>query len=166
MTPLTYILPVLLVALGALFASRFRMMKAAAAGGFPVPAAERYRPMARLLQADEFAFAQGNKALERRLRRQRYHIFRGYLRCLARDYGQLLGAIRMVMVQSSKDRSEVARVLTQSEVSFAFALCRVEFRLAFYRMGMGQVEVRHLVQAVEALRATHVGLLVPAGAAA
>ncbi len=149
-----------------LFLSRLRMLKSGLAVGGLMPLAARYRPMVRLLQDEEFAFARGNRRLVRRMQQQRRQIFRGYVRCLAKDYGQLLTGIRLIMVQSPVDRPELAITLLRSQTSFTLSLCRIELRLWLFVPGLSNVDVSGLLGAVEALRATQAALLSPALAAA
>ena len=154
------------IAITSLFLSRLRMLKSGAAAGGQMPLAARYRPMIRLLQEEEFAFACGNRQLVRRMQRQRRQIFRSYLRCLAKDYGHLLTGIRLIMVQSPVDRPELAITLLRSQTSFTLSLCRIELRLWLFVPGLRNVDVSGLLGAVEALRATQAALLSPALSAA
>ena len=150
-----------LAAAGVLFASRMRMLRAAAPEAWRAPEVQRYQPMLRLMQAEEFAFADGNRIARRKMEAQRRQILRGYLRCIARDYGQLLAGIRTVVVQSSTDRPDLVKLVIQSRLRFAWALCRIEMRLALHTIGFGSVDLSHLVRAVESLRTAHLSLLAP-----
>jgi hypothetical protein len=120
--------------------------------------AGRYHPMLRLLAEDDFAFVASNPVLYRRLRAERRLLFRGYLRCLTRDYGRLLEGIRLVMVQSQVDRPDLARALARNRVLFAVALCRIEFRLALHWAGVGKVDISGVVEAFDRLR-EHAGAI-------
>lgn len=114
--------------------------------------AGRYRPMLRLLSEDDFAPVQGNKQLLRRLRAERTAIFRGYLRCLARDYGSLLAGLRMAVVHSSVDRPDLARAILRNRMLFAGLLCRLDMLLFLHRAGIHGIDVTGLVEALDALR--------------
>ena len=154
------------IAVTSLFLSRLRMLKSEVVVGGRMPLAARYRPMVRLLQEEEFAFARGNRQLVRRMQQQRRQIFRSYLRCLAKDYGHLLTGIRLLMVQSPTDRPELAITLLRSQTCFTLSLCRIELRLWLFVPGLSNVDVSGLLRAVEALRATQAALLSPVPSAA
>jgi hypothetical protein len=100
---------------------------------------DRYRPMLRLLSvADSELIA--DPALRRKLRTQRCDLFRDYLRHLTDDYGKVLAEVRSIMVQSGTDRPDLAKALVRNRVLFAVALCRIEFRLQLYAVGIGKAE--------------------------
>lgn len=114
--------------------------------------ADRYRPMLRLLSDDDLAFVSSDSKLQSMLRAKRRALFRGYLRCLTRDYAQLLAGVRQTMVQSGVDRPDLARALAKNRVLFAMALCKVEYRLVLHSAGIGHIEIAGLVDALEVLR--------------
>lgn len=149
----------ILGAIAMLLISRIRMMNASPSGPFRSPSSGRYQPMLRLLSEEEFAFAGNNKAMRRKMLQERHKLFREYLRCLARDYGQLLNGIRLVMLQSASDRPELVKMLAQNRAHFVLALCRIELSLRMHQLGVGRVDVSGLVRAVDALRSTHAALL-------
>ena len=121
-------------------------------GAASVNVSGRYRPMLRLLSEDDFAFLAGNPKLIRSLRAERHKLFRGYLRCLTKEYGRLLAGIRMVMVQSKVDRPDLARALAKNRMLFALAICRIEYRLNMNAMGLGKVDISGVVEAFDRLR--------------
>lgn len=144
-----------LIAFGALawrVLSRTRTPAVANRTALPPVSADRYRPMLRLLADDDLQFVRANSSLRKTIRARRRQLFRGYLRCLARDYALLLGGVRAVMVQSGVDRPDLARALARNRALFAIAMCKVEFRLALHTLGVGKVDVSSLVEAFEALR--------------
>ncbi len=132
---------------------KMRSLRAAEAADNPAAGAERYRPMLRLLSDDDLAFLSGNPGLQRTLRAKRRALFRGYLRCLTRDYAHLQAGIRLAMVQSGIDRPDLTRALAKSRFLFAWKMCLIEFRLALHAAGIGTVDISPLVDAMEALRA-------------
>ena len=144
--------------MGLQFLLKMRSLRSAEGGTLPVTGAERYRPMLRLLSDDDLAFVSVDRKLVKTLRSRRRALFRGYLRCLTRDYAHLLGGVRQAMVQSGVDRPDLARALAKNRVFFAVAICKVEFRLALHATGIGKVDVSGLVDALETLRA-QVGVL-------
>src|SRR5258708_22889235 len=157
---------VVLIAIAVLFASRVRMLGVVGPAAFPVAMTGRYQPMLRLLRDEEFAFASNNKALRRKLERNRRRILRGYLRCMAKDYGHLLAGIRMIVVHSPVDRPDLVTTLARNRMRFALALCSVEFRLALHQLGIGALDVPGLLGALASLRSAHAMLVAPASVAA
>lgn len=127
-------------------------------GSLPLLGADRYRPMLRLLSDEDLAFVSSHGKLQRTLRTRRRNLFRGYLRCLTRDYALLLAGVRQAMVHSGVDRPDLARALAKNRALFAIAICKVEFHLALHATGVGHVDISGLVGALEALRG-QVGVL-------
>ncbi|HEY3825065.1 MAG TPA: hypothetical protein VGL82_10935 [Bryobacteraceae bacterium] len=128
-------------------------------------AANRYRPMLRLLSNDDFAFLSANSKLQSELKAKRRTLFRAYLGCLTRDYAHLLASVRQAMVHSGVDRPDLARALARNRVLFAIAICKVEFRVLLHATGMGSVDISGLVEALETLRG-QVGVLSTSAVAA
>lgn len=138
--------------IGVQFLMKMRSLRSAEAGRSPLLGVDRYRPMLRLLSNDDLAFVAGDSKLHRKLRSRRRDMFRGYLRCLTRDYAHLLAGVRHAMVQSGVDRPDLARALAKNRMLFALAICKVEFRLALHATGIGNVDISGLVEALETLR--------------
>jgi hypothetical protein len=145
-----FLIVLLLVALQ--FLLKMRSLRSAEAGNRPSMAADRYRPMLRLLSDDDLAFVSANTKMQRELRVRRRNLFRGYLACLTRDYAHLLARVRLAMVHSGVDRPDLARALARNRALFAIAICKVEFRLALHATGIGNVDISGLVDALETLR--------------
>jgi hypothetical protein len=139
-------------ALGLQFFLKVRSLRSAEATRGAFLEADRYRPMLRLLSDDDLAFVAADSKLQRALRAKRRGLFRGYLRCLTRDYSCLLAGVRELMVQSKVDRPDLARALAKNRMLFAMAICKVEVRLALHATGFGKVDVSGLVEALETLR--------------
>lgn len=115
----------------------------------------RYRPMFRLLDESDCGFiASGfpGRANLRRFRAERRSLFRVYLRNLGADHARIVGAMRELLVQSQMDRPELAKALYRCQLMFALAMISVEFKLLLHAMGIGTVDVRSLVAAVEGLQ--------------
>lgn len=116
---------------------------------------ERYRPMFRLLDESDCEFIAsgfpGSSEL-RRFRAERRSLFRVYLRNLGSDHARIVGAIRDLLVQSQLDRPDLAKALYQCQLMFALAMISVEFKLVLHTLGIGTVDVRSLVAAVEGLQ--------------
>jgi len=161
---------VLLVSIAAvsatlLFAIRMRLFESGVSSQSRLPDVGRYRPMLRLLSDADLDFAAANPALRGRIRAQRREIFRGYLRCLAKEYAGLLSGLRRIMVESGADRPDLAKALAKNRVMFTLALCRVEVHLGLHALGIGTVDVSGLVEALDALRGA-VSVMTPAARAA
>lgn len=118
--------------------------------------AARYRPMQRLLDDEDFAFLASqpgcNRPMLRRMRAQRRRIFRGYLGCLARDFGRVCAALRLLMVYSNHDRADLAGIVYKQQALFALGMLSAQWQLALNACGLGSVDVRGLVRAMEFMR--------------
>jgi hypothetical protein len=143
------------------FYTRLRHLEVMMQTVSPLPDAGRYKPMLRLLSADDEQMLAGNPAVLRDFRKQRIAIFRMYLRSLTKDYGTLLAGIRTAMAYSADDRPELATALSKNRVHFTMAVCRIEYGLFLYSFGVGSVDVSGLVEAIDGLR-KQVSILTPA----
>ena len=117
--------------------------------------AARYRPMLRLLADDDYEFMIANgadAAVIRRLRAERRRIFRAYLNNLVRDFERIHHAARILVSESEQDQPEVAARLMRVRWEFALAVMAVRTRLALHIVGIGAVDVRRLLGAVESIR--------------
>src|ERR1700674_2401316 len=98
---------------------------------------DRYLPMMRLLDSNDIAFLRSQagytRKMESKLRAQRCQVFRGYLRCLDKDFKQVCAALKLVLVQSQHDRPDLSAVLIHHQVMFASGVMAVHFRLFLYR---------------------------------
>jgi hypothetical protein len=153
--PLVFASALFLIAFGAVglqFVLKMRSLRARQLSNSVLLARGRYRPMLRLLSDSDLALLEADPHLKRSLKAKRRALFRGYLRCLTRDYAVLLAGVRDAMVQSGVDRPDLARALARNRVLFALAICKVEFRLALHATGAGTVDISGLVDAIEALR--------------
>jgi hypothetical protein len=116
---------------------------------------DRYRPMFRLLDESDCEFIAagfpGSSEL-RRFRAERRSLFRVYLRNLGADHARIVGAIRDLLVQSQLDRPDLAKALYRCQLMFALAMISVEFKLGLHALGIGTVDVRSMVAAVEGLQ--------------
>ena len=130
---------------------------------------ERYRPMLRLLDGEDLQFLRSQPGftprMAARLRAQRCQIFRGYLRCLSSDFGRICTAIKLMMLQSRRDRPDLAAVLVRNQVVFATSMLVVYGRLYLYRFGLCGVDVSSLVRTFDSMR-VELRQLVPATMAA
>ena len=126
---------------------------------------DRYRPMLRLLDTTDFQFLRSQKGftpeMARRLRRQRVYAFRGYLRLLVEDFDRVVAALRVIMVQSAHDRPELATLVLQRRLSFAFGLIGIHFHLALFGLGWSRVDAAGLIRLFDGMR-VDLHALVPA----
>jgi len=148
-----------------LFVTRMRLLDSVNQSNMRLPDATRYKPMMRLLSDEDLDFAGSQPILREKLRARRRELFRGYLRCLVRDYARLLQGVRSIMVESGVDRPDLAKALAKNRVRFALALCSIELHLQLHALGIGKVDVSGLVDALDALRGA-VGAMTPATGAA
>ena len=117
----------------------------------------RYKPMERLLNEGDYQFLKSqsghNRGLERRLRSGRVTIFRGYSRCMGRDFTRVSKAIKILMVHAPADRSTLAAVLIRQRMLFNLNMMLVEYRLVLHTFGLRapSVEVRNLVESLDAM---------------
>ncbi len=134
--------------------ARMRLLDSVAQSNLPLPDAARYRPMLRLLSSDDLNFAARHPVLRAKIAARRRELFRGYVRCLTKDYGRLLARVRRLMVESGVDRPDLAKALAKNQFVFALALCRIELHLRLHALGLSNVDVSGLVEALDGLRAT------------
>jgi hypothetical protein len=146
-----------------MLAARMRLLDSVAQSNRPLPDAARYRPMLRLLSDEDLHFAARNPALRAKLAARRRDLFRGYVRCLTKDYARLLASIRRLMVESGVDRPDLAKALAKNRFVFALALCRIELHLRLHALGLSNVDVSGLVEALDGLRTT-VNVMTPVAA--
>jgi hypothetical protein len=117
---------------------------------------DRYRPMLRMLDGSDLAFLRSQPgftpAMAKKLRVQRTHIFRGYLRSLETDFGRVGAAIKLVIMQSQHDRPDLAEALLRQQVMFALTMLSVRGHLFLYSIGVSNVEVSGLVKIFDSMR--------------
>jgi hypothetical protein len=116
---------------------------------------DRYRPMLRLLDESDCEFVAAGfpgSAELRRFRAERRSLFRVYLRNLGADHARIVGAMRKLIVESQLDRPDLVKLLYRCQCMFALAMISVEFKLSLHALGIGTVDVRSMVSAVENLQ--------------
>jgi len=120
--------------------------------------ASRYKPMERLLDAGDYRFLESepgySRRMARRLRAKRVELFRGYARCLGRDFTRVSNALKLLMVHATVDKSELAGLLVKQRLLFSMNLMSLEARVMLYNFGVSapQIDVRGLVEALDAMR--------------
>jgi hypothetical protein len=119
----------------------------------------RYRPMERLLDPvdQEFLALQPSysRRMGRRFRANRIAIFRGYTRCLGKDFARVSDALKVFMVHASVDRSALAGLLLKQRLLFSYTMMSLEVKLALHSFGWTAptVDVRNLVGVLDVMRA-------------
>ncbi len=117
---------------------------------------DRYLPMLRLLDLDEFRRLRSEASMTpeaiSELRAERCRIFRQYFRSLCADFKRVCAALKMLMAQASKDRPDLASILLRSQARFAIGCALLELRLCLFSCGLGSVDVSTLLAVFDGLR--------------
>jgi len=115
-----------------------------------------YAPMERLLDRNDLAFLASQPGyrpeIGKRLMAERRRIFRAYLRMLVRDFNQLMGIGKLMVVYSNQDQHEFARNLGRQQVKFYARVCALHLQVALYPVGWPAVDARGLLDALGAMR--------------
>ena len=121
-----------------------------------------YKPMERLLCDEDVEFLRSQPGyelgMERSLRAARRRIFRMYLRNLAQDFNRLHLALRIAVLHSPKDCSDLASVLVRVKLTFFVSLAAVHVRIALHAVGVRPADVRGLIATLETMRTDLQGL--------
>ena len=116
----------------------------------------KYRPMERLFLEEDYDFLAAQPGFHpkifRKLQAERRRVFRHYLRCLRRDFGRLYSAAKALLLDAPADRPDLAKTLLKQRLTFNYAMATVEVSLLLQSFGIGTVDVRRLVDAVEGMR--------------
>jgi len=117
---------------------------------------ESYAPMERLLGNEDVTFLASQPGyrpeIARRLMAERRRIFAAYLWALVRDFNQLVGIGKLMIVYSTEDRQEFARRLWRRQVRFYAGVCSVRLQLALYPLGWSGEPAHRLVAALTTMR--------------
>jgi hypothetical protein len=117
---------------------------------------DRYRPMMRLLEEGDFQYLRSRQGftpeMASRLRRQRVQAFLGYLHMLEGDFDRVSAALRLTLARSAYDRPELAALLFQRRLMFAFALIGTYCRIGLFRLGLSGVDVSILIRLFDGMR--------------
>jgi hypothetical protein len=114
----------------------------------------RYRVVERLLaEADLRAVKSvGDRRAEREFRKVRLKIFRGYMLQLSEDFNQICKAIKLLMLTSEIDRSDLSGLVLKQQFQFSLRLMRIEVELIFYSLGYSGIDTTGLTESLDALR--------------
>jgi hypothetical protein len=130
---------------------------------------ERYEPMSRLLAEEDFLFLAAQPGyrpeMGAKLRRERRRIFRLYLRELAQDFHGLHRQARALVAESHAEHSGLVGLLMHQQITFWRAMAGIELRLAASRLNLANVDVRGLLDSIEAMRLDLARLAAPVPAA-
>jgi len=117
---------------------------------------ERYKPMLRLLGEEELSFIRRQPGftphMEAQFRRQRCQVFRGYLRSLSSDFNRVSIALKLLMVQASTDRPDLAATLVRTRIAFTFALIAAHFHVVLYCFGLSRFDASQLLHLFNSMR--------------
>jgi hypothetical protein len=121
----------------------------------------RYRVVERLLgEADlQTVKSLGNIRLEKQFRKVRVKIFRGYMGHLSQELNQICKMIKLLMVTSDVDRSELTGVILKQQFQFSLTMLSIEVDLILYRFGWSGVDITALTEPLDALRMQLQGLV-------
>lgn len=129
---------------------------APARGWTPELSVDRYQPMLRLLQEDDIQFLRQQPgvtpALVKRLRRNRYLVFQGYLHSLQADFHRACEALTVLALHAETDQRDLIRSIIRHRLKFRVRLLQVRWRLVLYRWNAGSVPVRQLVGLLDSLQ--------------
>ena len=129
---------------------------------------ERYAPMQRLLDKSDLRFLESQPGyhaeIGRRLMIERRKMFRDYLRMMIRDFNQLIGIGKLMLVYARQERPELAENLWRQQLSFYTAVFVVQCKLTLLPLGSCSIDVAPLVDALRSL-GDEVHVLVPHPAA-
>jgi hypothetical protein len=117
---------------------------------------DRYRPMMRLLDERDIEFLRSQPGftprMAARLRARRCRVFRGYLSHLTTDFRRVCTGVKVLMLQSKRDRPDLAAALVRQQAAFALGMAMVEARLFLYRWDLCTVDVRALIETFDVMR--------------
>jgi len=130
-----------------------------------VLSADKYRPMARMLQEDDFQFLSTQPGFSprmgRQFRTQRRRIFRAYLRSLSIDFSRLSMACHNLIIHAADDRGDLAKSLMRQRLMFTVGMVAIQGRLLLHTAGVGTVDVSGLVDSFAAMQGQIQMLLTP-----
>ena len=144
-------------ALVARCAFAYRRVRPLADEGGRAFAGDRYRPMARLLDAEDLGFLARQPGyrpeIGAKLKRARRRIFRMYLRELAQDFHRQHAEARRIVASLPAQDADLVGILIRQKTQFWRAMAVIEVRLALSRVGVRSVDVRTWLEAFERMQA-------------
>jgi hypothetical protein len=121
----------------------------------------RYRVVERLLAEADLRTVRsvGDKRLEKKFRKARVKIFRGYMLQLSEDFNQICKAIKLLMVTSDVDRSELSGIILKQQFQFSLSMISIRVELILYGFGWSGIDTAALTESLDALRIQLQGLV-------
>jgi len=117
---------------------------------------DRYQPMGRLMAEEDLVFLKSQPGyrpeIGDRWKRERRRIFRLYLAELKADFHRLHAHARELVAGSQADSAGLVDVLMKQQFTFLMATTALEFRLVLEWIGIGKVDVKPLMELLEAMR--------------
>ena len=116
----------------------------------------RYEPMARLLKDEDQEFLASlpgyRPAMKARMKRERRRVLRLYLRELAADFQSLHAKAREMAAVAPEQYADLVSVLFRQQWVFWRSMAAIEAGLCLNAIGIGKLDPRSLVEAVDAMR--------------
>jgi hypothetical protein len=119
---------------------------------------EKYQPLLRLLDSSDVDWLATQPGYEPRLAKQlgkqRARIFRAYLSLIGADGKQLQAIAWNLTVEADRDVRGLAAFISRQAWTLDLFLFRARLRLALWRLGVGRVDARPLLDVLEVLART------------
>ncbi len=117
---------------------------------------DRYQPMGRLMAEEDLLFLKSQPGYRAemgvRWKRERRRLFRLYLAELKADFRRLHAQARQLVADSGANSAGLVEILMKQQGTFLMATTALEFRLALQRISIGKVDVKPLIEMIEAMR--------------
>jgi hypothetical protein len=117
-----------------------------------------YEAMSRLTDRSDLEFLrrQGEcgRELSKQWKRSRRRVLRMYLNDVGADFRALHAQARLLVAEAPAQDSDLAEALMRQQWVFWRTMARIEVKLLLSRMGIGEVDLRPLVEQIEAMRIT------------
>jgi hypothetical protein len=142
----------------AVLLARLLRYRHATTGGSPGEfEAERYEPMARLLEEEEIGFLSSESGTDPAdwapFRKRRREIFRLYLQELAADFAYLHTRARELAAVAPEQHAGLVGLLLRQQAAFWWTLAVLEVRLMLTAAGIGRADPSRLLDVVGSLGA-------------
>lgn len=117
---------------------------------------EKYRPMARLLSAEDLEFLKRQAGytpeIGRRYRVERRRVMRAYLKALSADFATLHAAASHLLMVAPVDQPALANELMKQRWLFTRGMALAHLNLCLDAVGVGQVQVGSLVESLSSVQ--------------
>jgi hypothetical protein len=116
---------------------------------------ERYRPMVRLLEAEDLRFLASRPGyrpeMGAKMQKSRRRVLRMYLAELSADFQRLHAVARRMAAEAPAQHGDLIPLLVRQQIAFWRLLAGIEVRLALSWTGLGAVDAGGLLKIVEDL---------------